>query len=131
MQEPRPKKHKEKALFKKGVVQIDRWPPPEASPTLDRGAPTSTGGVADALKLRESLGIRFSLSLPRAMYHHGWGKDCEGAKMIRYRWYLIVPENNKRPSTISFDLVDGESPLAVGLDVKSMPTSVTCVKELP
>lgn len=91
---------------------------PDPNPILYEGAPTSTGGMVDAARLCDMLGKRFDVQKPRSVYMHGWGVGFADAKPIRCTWELTLMDRHNRPVTFTFDLVDGESPLIVGLDFK-------------
>ena len=90
----------------------------DINPILDEGAPTSTGGIINASQICDFLCIPLTLRPPRTDYHHGWGLDCSGAKPIKHTWDLTINDINGKPTLISFDLVNGRSPLLVGLDIK-------------
>lgn len=92
--------------------------PLNLNPILDEGAPTSTGGLINAARICDMLGISFSLDPPRSEYLHGWGTECAGARPILCSWDLKVSDAHGKPTTFTFDLVEGESPLILGLDVK-------------
>lgn len=72
----------------------------------------------NAAKLCEYIGIPFTVRAPRGKYYHGWGTNCANPKPMIYTWDLYVIDANGRNTTLTFDLVDGESPLLIGLDVK-------------
>lgn len=102
------------------VKELPNWrssPFDNTNPIIDTGAPTSTGGIEQATKLCQALGIEFQLSPPRTVYHHGWGSQCEKAKRIRNTWYLTIFDVNGLPTTMPFDLIQGSSPLIVGMDI--------------
>lgn len=88
------------------------------NPILDSEAPTSTGGTNEALALCKLLGIKLHLSPPRAIYDHGWGKECNQGKRIRCTSHFIVFDTQVLPTTIPFDLIRGSSLLIIGLDIK-------------
>lgn len=106
----------------KGLPTRGRSPYDYINPILDTGAPTSTGGTKEASAMCQILGIDFELSPPRAVYEHGWGVGCDRAKRIRYTWYLTLFDTQGLPTTIPFDLVEGHSPLVIGLDVEKYGT---------
>lgn len=85
---------------------------------LDEGAPTSTGGVIDAMRLCDALARPLNLRAPREEYSHGWGTNCADAKKIKWSWDLMVEDMDGKPTMLTFDLVEGRSPLIIGLDVK-------------
>lgn len=99
------------------------------NPIIDTGAPTSTGGTEEAAKLCQILGIQLNLSPPRAIYQHGWGTECAQAQHIRHTWYLTLFDINGLPTTIAFDLVNGSSPLIIGLDVKRFGNTINIGRE--
>lgn len=45
------------------------------------------------------------------------GKDCHDARPIVVSWTITIMENNRHPIALKLDLVRGESPFIVGLDV--------------
>lgn len=51
-------------------------------------------------------------------YRHGWGSNGADAKDVVARWTLSIADAKKKPTSISFDMVEGEEPLLIGLDVK-------------
>lgn len=91
---------------------------PDPNPIIDEGAPTSTGGMTNAARICDMLGIRFEVQEPRSHYMHGWGIECSDAKPIKCTWGLTVMDTRNLPVTFTFDLVEGDSPLIVGLDFK-------------
>lgn len=91
---------------------------PDPNPIIDEGAPTSTGGMMNAACLCDMLAIPFEVQNPRDIYMHGWGTECANAKQIRCTWELTVMDAHNWPVTFTFDLVDGRSPLIIGLDLK-------------
>lgn len=101
----------------------------DPNPIIDEGAPTSTGGIHDATELCNSLGITLELDQPRSRYTHGWGMGCADAKDIICSWHLTVHDSKCTPCTISFDLVEGTSPLIIGLDLKQYAN--TCNLQCP
>lgn len=92
---------------------------PDPNPILDEGAPTSTGGIENAATLCDILGIPLVLDPPRDNYLHGWGDECLGAKPIVRSWTLTVHDVTEKPTALTFDLVQGSSPLIVGMDVRA------------
>lgn len=50
---------------------------------------------------------------------HGWGEDCLGAKPIVCSWTLTIHDVTGKPTALTFDLVQGNSPLIVGMDVRA------------
>lgn len=70
------------------------------------------------------LGITVELSPPREVYERGWGKECANPKIVRHTWYLTVLDANKQPTTIPFDIVDGDDDVMIGLDVKEFSDTI-------
>lgn len=101
---------------------------PDLNPILDEGAPTSTGGLLNATQLCDRLGIDMHLEAPQEVYRHGWGHEGSNAKDIIYTWRLTVNDIYEKPTTFSFDLVDGYSPLIVGLDLKQHSDTINRCK---
>lgn len=64
------------------------------------------------------LGIDMKLSPPIAAYDHVWGVNCDRERRIRYTWYLTLFNILGLPTTIPFDLVEGSSPVIIGLDIE-------------
>lgn len=91
---------------------------PDPNPILDEGAPTSTGGIDNAIVLCDVLGITLSLDPPRERYYQGWGEDCLGAKLIVCSWTLTTQDIAGKPTALTFDLVQGKSPLIIGQDIR-------------
>lgn len=89
----------------------------DPNPIVDEGAPSSTGGIINAATLCDLLGIQLVLETPREHYEHGWGEDCHDARPIVASWTLTIMDIHSHPVSLSFDLVRGESPLIIGLDV--------------
>lgn len=88
------------------------------NPILDEGAPTSTGGLTEATQMCDMIGMPLRLEAPRADYLHGWGIGCADARPIINSWDMNVNDINGKATTFTFDLMKGESPLIIGLDVK-------------
>ena len=91
---------------------------PDPNPILDEGAPTSTGGIENATILCDILGIPLSLEPPWERYYHGWGQDCLNAKMTVCSWTMTVQDTRSKPTSFTFDLVEGNAPLILGMDIR-------------
>ena len=89
----------------------------DLNPIIDEGAPSSTGGIINAAAVCDILGIEFKLHPPREHYEHGWGEQCHDPRPILASWTLTVMDRYSNPFALTFDLVQGESPLIIGLDV--------------
>lgn len=55
---------------------------PDLNPILDEGAPTSTGGMMNAIELCDALGVHFNMEAPRKTYYHSWGTTGENRRII-------------------------------------------------
>ena len=91
---------------------------PDPNPILDEGAPTSTGGTENAATLCDILGTPLVLESPRDRYYHGWGEECLNPKLIVASWTLHVQDVEGKPTAFTFELVEGTSPLILGMDVR-------------
>ena len=58
------------------------------------------------------------LEPPREKYLHGWGDECLGARMTVCSWTLTINDIQGRPTSFTFDLVPGVSPLILGQEVR-------------
>lgn len=90
----------------------------DPNPIIYEGAPRSTGGLLQARALCDAMGIELQVEKPREYYVHGWGHNCSDAKSICCSRNLTVMDSNSHPVTLSFDLVDDNSPLIVGMDFR-------------
>lgn len=95
-----------------------RYAPLDPNQILDEGAQTSTGGIENAITLCDILSIPLELDPPREHYMHGWGDKCLGARSITSSWTLTIQDTQGKPTSLTFDLVTGSSPLIVGNDVR-------------
>lgn len=94
---------------------------PDPDPIIDEGPPTSTGGMINAAALCDQICIALHVENPRAQYLHGWGEQCKDTKPIRCSYSLKITDASNWPATLTFDLVNGISPLIVGMDVRHYP----------
>lgn len=92
--------------------------PLDLNPILDKGAPNSTGGLTNITRICNIMGIPLTLDTPRARYIHGWGTKCAGAKHITNSWDLTIMDIHGKPTTLTFDVMEGIYPIIIGLDVK-------------
>lgn len=67
--------------------------------------------------LADKLGADFKLEPPCSVYEHERIVDCANAKDNCFTWYLAVMDTNKYATKIPLSLVEGHSPLIIGLDV--------------
>lgn len=89
----------------------------DPNPIFDVGAPTSTGALNQVTHLCDVLGIALNLEPPRSTYMHGWGTDCLDAKPVVCSWTVTFADTQGNPTSFTFDIVKGDSPLVMGLDV--------------
>lgn len=71
----------------------------------------------NAAALCDLLSRPLVLSVPRKSYIHGWGENCYGGKPIVSSWTLTTNDRNECPISLTFDLVEGHSPLITVLDI--------------
>lgn len=90
----------------------------DCNQVLDEGAPTSTGGLVNAARLSDMMGLEPMIDPPRERYLQGWGEQRADARPIVYTWNMVEMDTRNQSTAIAFDLVEGESPLIVGMDVK-------------
>lgn len=83
----------------------------------------------EAATICDLLGKPFEVHPPDEVYMHGWGSECAGARQVKCKWELTVMDNADWPVTLKFDLVEGRSPLIVGMDVKKFAD--TCNRATP
>lgn len=67
--------------------------------------------------LCDALCIQLKLEPPCNRYYHGWGQACHDPKPIVCSWMVTVYDRNEMPTSITFDLLQGGSPLVIGLDI--------------
>lgn len=54
----------------------------------------------------------------RNHYQHGWGAEFHDGQMVKCTWKPTEMDIQSRPVNFSFDLIEGSSPIIIGLDVK-------------
>lgn len=64
--------------------------PPDFNPILDEGAPTSTGGIQNAMKLADALGLNFNLQPVSQPYLVGWGDCGANPKKVIFNWTFTI-----------------------------------------
>lgn len=101
----------------------------DPKPIMYEGAPTSTGGMEDAVTMCNLLGIPFKVEKPDEVYMHGWGTDCAGARQVKCSWEITIMDESNRPVSLIFDLVEGRPPLITGMDLKRYAD--TCNRTVP
>lgn len=84
---------------------------------LDDGAPHSTGGVEDAVRLCEEMGITLVLDEPREVYWNGWREDCADPKQVIRTWNLTTLNTNEHPATVQIEIVELISSFIIRLDL--------------
>lgn len=70
------------------------------------------------------LGIPFRVTAIESPYMHRWGNTCENAKPVEYQWTVTVNDVHKKPTSFCFDLVDGDSPMIIGLNLKKYSDTI-------
>lgn len=96
---------------------------------MEKGAPMFTGGMIEAETMCDALESMLKVDKPRSNYPHGWGDKFSDAKLIRCYWNLSVMDFNKHPVTLSFDIVDNNSPVIFRIDIRRI--SETCKQNIP
>lgn len=90
----------------------------EVNPINDCEAPTSTGRINDAMRRGEVFGICIDLISRRAIFENGSSTKCTKAWLIKITWHITMYNINGLTATIPFDLIEGDSLLIAGRDVK-------------
>eukprot|EP00177_Eucheuma_denticulatum_P007832 GFKZ01014258.1.p1 GENE.GFKZ01014258.1~~GFKZ01014258.1.p1 ORF type:complete len:1202 (-),score=97.36 GFKZ01014258.1:1881-5486(-) len=89
----------------------------DVNPIYDPGAPKSIGGVNEAAKICDMLEVSFDVKPPKEEYMHAWGDRTIDAKPIIASWELTTFDIHHKPCTFEFDLLEGDEPIIIGLDV--------------
>lgn len=105
-------------------------PPADMNPMLDEVVPKSIRGIVDALKLCDPLRQNFEVHPPLLKYIRHirstsstfevkpWmGEDGISSKPVVYSRRMCATDTYGKETKIPFDLIDGSSPLLLGLDV--------------
>lgn len=90
----------------------------DVNPIMDERASVSIGGINNAASLCDAFGIPLVLSEPRLVYRNGWRDKCSDAKTVVSTWLLRKMDRNSTPTVIPLDMVEGDSPLILNLDIK-------------
>lgn len=63
---------------------------------------------------------------------HGWGMECANGKPVIGKWWMRIMDINGKPTELPFDVVEGRSPLILGLDVEKFSNShnIGCPKSI-
>lgn len=64
------------------------------------------------------LGRKLNLDEPRAVYQRGWGPNAADMAEVIASWSLTMQDLNDRTTTITFDVMDDNSPITMGMDIK-------------
>lgn len=89
---------------------------PDFNPISDEGAPTSSGGIQNATELADALGAGLHLTPAEQRYFVGWGDRGADAEPFLYKRTFTLNDINSTPTKFPFDLVNGQSPIFIGLD---------------
>lgn len=75
------------------------------------------------------MDVELQLELAQSNYMHGYAVDCADAKPVKVFWNFTTHDMNGRPATLSFDIVEGRSPIIIGLDLKRYSDTRNMPKE--
>lgn len=100
----------------KSMVDVVRRTDPNMM--MDEGTPTSTRGMINEIRIWGAIEIPLKLRIPRKKYKKQWGAEYLNEKSITWTWDLMVEDVYEKPTVLKFELVEGKSPLIIGLDVK-------------
>ena len=89
----------------------------DPDPIFDPEASTSTAGLNQATHLCDVLGVPLDVQPPRANYTHGCGEQCLNPKLLVGAWYTTIADRNGKTTSFTFDVVLGDSPIVIRLDV--------------
>lgn len=81
------------------------------------------------MSLFDVLDVNLKVENPWAHYIIGSGDSPSNARHIFCSWYLTIYDVNRHPVTMTFNLVDGQSPLIVRMDIRNF--SDTCNRTWP
>lgn len=84
---------------------------------MDERNPFSSGGIRSAMKLCGAFGIKFKPNRPTRIYRRGWGHELLNAMTVVCSWTLPIQDIKNTHAEFTFDFVDDDYPLNVGLDV--------------
>lgn len=102
--------------------------PRTTNPILDPGAPVSFAGIRAAAHFAEETGIEFILKTPETRRRHGFGPgSTQGGETIGV-WQCSVYDLHDRPVSFSFDIIEGDSPVLLGLDYDGMADTMSLVQ---
>jgi hypothetical protein len=94
---------------------VSQASPHDVNTLVDKGCPTSAGGINIASDLARQLGIDFTLMpLDSTPFLHGFGESCSDAKLTVARWMLPVENLDGEDVKLEFFLVPGSGPLLLG-----------------
>lgn len=67
--------------------------------------------------LSDAMVRAFEVSAPNKRYLDGWGEQCGHAKYAICSWHITVFDTTQNHVMLGFHLVNGHSPLIVGMDL--------------
>lgn len=70
------------------------------------------------MRLCEVLDVPFEAFRPKKVYYRGWGHKCIKAIPIVCIWTLHVQDLQNQATELTFDLVDDDFPLTIGMDIR-------------
>lgn len=82
----------------------------DPNPIIDEGAPISTGGITNAARLCDLMGINYCVKPRTKIYYQGCGHDCAQPMPVTCRWTLQALDKNSESVEIDFDLTDRNPP---------------------
>lgn len=92
---------------------------------IDGGAPFRIAGIDQISRLCDAMSLEVKVEPPRMNYHHGWGKSCADAKPVIGTCYMHTTDVQRKPTEIPFDVIKGNSPMIIGLEVERHSNSVS------
>lgn len=89
----------------------------DPTPIYNPGAPRTTGGINNAAHVCGTMEIDLTISPPTEEYVHCWEEECHYPRPVIGPMELAILDKRMAPSTLHFDLVQGDYTLIIGLDV--------------
>ena len=69
------------------------------------------------------------LEAPTSRKYHGWGENGLNALRVVCTWSLTTLDLHSKPTSFTFDLVQGSDPLLIGLDVSEFANTMNFARE--
>lgn len=73
-------------------------------------------GTQIAILFQELSDFNFVLDPPRNTYLLGWGHNCRDSQTVIGSWSFSIPDVYNAPTTFTYDIIEGDTPLLLGLD---------------